>query len=112
MMIHAITCFGLFLEVLDKLDGAFQVSAQFLAIGIIGFAITRIRWWLIPLPLCFSIFLAFIHLNEFHDEHIYPAIIKEDSTYLPKIYASIIFSLIFPIIGAILNVITKKRAVN
>ncbi len=91
-------------EVMDKEPTLGTVWAWSIAGALLGFAVTRARWWLLLLVLPLTTFKLVGPLLECHDQFIGPAIRSEAGIgYVVQVHAALLLVLIGNAGGALLS---------
>lgn len=96
--------FAFFFEVMDKEPELIELWLCYAALAVIGFGLTRFRYWLLAIVFPINVLLGLGWLTELHDRHIGPAILREAGyTYVIQSYIAIALAVVLPSIGAFLN---------
>lgn len=98
-------------EVMDKEATLGEVWAWSIAGAVVGFALSRLRWWLLLVSLPLTLFMPLGPVLECHDEFVGPAIRKEaGADYVFQAHAAFLLVLVGNAAGAALSL--RARAAS
>lgn len=96
-------------EVMDKEPTRGEVWAWSIAGAVLGFALTRARWWLLLVALPITLFIPARFVFECHDALVGPAIREEaGSGYVLQVHAGFLLVLLGNAAGTVLSLRLKS----
>jgi hypothetical protein len=91
-------------EVLDKEPGFLGIWIPFLALGVLGVFLARIRWWAGLAVLPAVAFFSFRLFLELYDPHVGPTIRQEGGlSYVLQVYAAVLVGGLPPLVASLLR---------